>query len=190
LRAGGRRNGLASAAMHLPAVALESLLAWDRRWTRRLNTSAGVAPVRVLLRLASRMGDGVFWYSLMLALGVTQGLPGLETAVRMLVAGMIGLVVYKLLKAKTGRPRPYKVLGDIRAGIAPLDAYSFPSGHTLHAVAFTLVAVSHFPALAWVLVPFTLLVALSRVALGLHYPSDVLAGAAIGVGVAHAVLAL
>ncbi len=176
--------------MRLRAVALESLLEWDRRWTRRLNASVGLAPVRVLFQLASRLGDGVFWYSAMLALSITQGRPGLETALRMFAAGMIGLVFYKLFKSSTTRPRPYQVLGDIRAGIAPLDAFSFPSGHTLHAVAFTLVAVSHFPALAWVLVPFTLLVALSRVVLGLHYPSDVLAGAALGAGVARAILAL
>ncbi|TSA16478.1 MAG: phosphatase PAP2 family protein [Betaproteobacteria bacterium] len=176
--------------MHVSAVALESLLAWDRRWTRRLNAGIGVAPVRVMLRLVSRLGDGVFWYAVMLVLSVTQGRPGLEIALRMLAAGMIGLVVYKLLKSRTTRPRPYQVLGDIRAGIDPLDAFSFPSGHTLHAVAFTLVAVSRFPALAWVLVPFTLLVALSRVVLGLHYPSDVLAGAAIGALVALAVPAL
>jgi undecaprenyl-diphosphatase len=176
--------------MHLPAVALESLLEWDRRWTRRLNASVGVAPVRVLFRLVSRLGDGVFWYSVMLALSITQGRAGLEIALRMLAAGMLGLVVYKLLKSRTTRPRPYQVLGDVRAGIAPLDAFSFPSGHTLHAVAFTVVAVSYFSALAWVLVPFTVLVALSRVVLGLHYPSDVLAGAAIGAGVAQAVLAL
>jgi len=176
--------------MHLRAVTLEFLLEWDRRWTRRLNASVGVTPVRVLFRLASRLGDGVFWYSVMLALIVAQGRPGLEAALRMLAAGMIGLVVYKLLKSRTTRPRPYQVLGGVRLGIAPLDAFSFPSGHTLHAVAFTVVAVSHFPALASVLVPFTLLVALSRVVLGLHYPSDVLAGAAIGALVAQLVLAL
>ena len=176
--------------MHLPAVAVESLLEWDRRWARRLNASVGVAPVRVLFRLVSRLGDGVLWYALMLGLALNQGRAGLETDLRMLVAGVIGLVIYKLLKSSTTRPRPYRVLRGIRAGIAPLDAFSFPSGHTLHAVAFTLVAISQFPALAPALVPFTLLVALSRVVLGLHYPSDVLARAAIGVLVAQAVLAL
>jgi undecaprenyl-diphosphatase len=176
--------------MQLPAVALESLLEWDRRWTRRLNASVGVAPVRVLFRIVSRLGDGVFWYSVMLALSITQGRAGLETALRMLAAGMIGLGIYKLLKSRTTRPRPYRVLRGIRAGIDPLDAFSFPSGHTLHAVAFTVVAVSQLPALAPVLVPFTLLVALSRVVLGLHYPSDVLAGAAVGALVAQAVLSL
>lgn len=173
--------------MQLRAGAVESLLEWDRRWTRRLNASIGVAPVRMLFRLVSRLGNGAFWYALMLALSITQGLEGLETAIRMLAAGAMGLVIYKLLKAATTRPRPYQVLRDIRAGTDPLDAFSFPSGHTLHAVAFTAVAVSHVPALAPVLVPFTLLVALSRVVLGLHYPSDVLAGAAIGAGVAQAV---
>lgn len=174
--------------MQLRAAALESLLEWDRRWTRRLNAGVGVRPVRILLRLVSRLGNGAFWYALMLAMSVTHGRAGLEASLRMLAAGAIGLAVYKLLKSKTTRPRPYQVLRDIRAGIAPLDSFSFPSGHTLHAVAFTVVAVFHVPALAPLLVPFTLLVAVSRVVLGLHYPSDVVAGAAIGAGVAHAVL--
>jgi len=64
--------------------------------------------------------------------------------------------------------------------VPPLDEFSFPSGHTLHAVSFTIVALTWFPALAPLLVPFTVLVAASRVVLGLHYPSDVLAATAIG----------
>jgi undecaprenyl-diphosphatase len=68
----------------------------------------------------------------------------------------------------------------IRAWVAPLDEFSFPSGHTLHAVAFTLVALAHYPMLAWLLIPYSASVALSRVVLGLHYPSDVLAATAIG----------
>jgi undecaprenyl-diphosphatase len=174
--------------MQLRALSFESLLEWDRRWTRRLNATVAVAPVRTLFRVVSRLGNGVIWYVLMLALAITQGRIGLETSLRMLAAGTIGLVVYKLLKSTTTRPRPYRVLRGIRAGTAPLDTFSFPSGHTLHAVAFTAVAVFYFPVLTAVLVPFTLLIALSRVVLGLHYPSDVLAGAAIGAGVAHAVL--
>ena len=134
--------------MQLRADAIEILLEWDRRWTRRLNASVGVAPIRLLFRLVSRLGNGVFWYLLMFALGVTQGRAGLETSLRMLAAGAIGLAIYKLLKSGTTRARPYQVLRDIRIGIAPLDAFSFPSGHTLHAVAFTVVAVSNFPALA------------------------------------------
>jgi hypothetical protein len=54
-------------------------------------------------------------------------------------------------------------------------------GHTLHAVAFTTVASAYSPQLSWLLIPFTVLIALSRMVLGLHYPSDVIAGIGIAV---------
>src|SRR5690606_17540147 len=88
--------------------------------------------------------------------------------------------LYKRLKRWTRRPRPFAADVRIRAWVAPLDEFSFPSGHTLHAVAFTVVALAHYPLLAWLLLPFTASVAVSRVVLGLHYPSDVLAATAIG----------
>lgn len=174
--------------MSLRESGLETLIAWDRNWVRRLNGVAGILPLLVLFRLVSRLGNGMFWYILMLAAVLGEGWAGFEMTLRMLAAGAICLAVYKPLKSRTTRARPYQALGDIRVGTAPLDAFSFPSGHTLHAVAFTLVAIAHFPELAVVLVPFTLLVAASRVVLGLHYPSDVLAGAAIGSAVARLVL--
>ena len=72
--------------------------------------------------------------------------------------------------------------------MAPLDEFSFPSGHTLHAVAFTLVALTYYPLLAWLLIPFSASVAASRVVLGLHYPSDVLAATVIGSALAGVAL--
>lgn len=66
------------------------------------------------------------------------------------------------------------------ARAASLDEFSFPSGHTLHAVAFSVIAIAWFPALTLPLLLFAMLVAMSRVVLGLHYPSDVLAGIALG----------
>jgi undecaprenyl-diphosphatase len=65
-----------------------------------------------------------------------------------------------------------------------LDQYSFPSGHTMHAVAFSMIATAHHPELAWVLAPLSCLIATSRILLGLHYPTDVLAGGVIGAYVA------
>ena len=68
----------------------------------------------------------------------------------------------------------------IKLGERPLDVFSFPSGHTLQTVLFTMMLGSQTPMLLWILVPFTVLIAISRMVLGLHYPTDVLIGAGIG----------
>ncbi len=146
--------------------------------------------IRNWFRLISRLGDGIFWYTLMLAILVTQQVDGAKPVLHMLVAGLTGTVIYKWLKAKTHRPRPYQVRQDVLMSGKPLDHFSFPSGHTLHAVAFGWVALFYFPLLAFILVPFIVMVAMSRVILGLHYPSDVLAGAAIGYAIAQISLGL
>jgi undecaprenyl-diphosphatase len=125
----------------------------------------------------------------MLALLAIGGSSAIGPVGRMAGTGLVCTLIYKWLKSKTSRPRPFAVENAVRAGADPLDPFSFPSGHTLHAVAFSVVAIAFYPVLAWLLAPFTLLVAISRVVLGLHYPSDVLAGAALGAGLASAGLA-
>jgi undecaprenyl-diphosphatase len=132
----------------------------------------------------SRAGDGVFWYSLMAVLALFGGSRGAQAALHMAVVGIVALLLYRNLKKRTCRPRPFRAHHGIVAHIPPLDEYSFPSGHTLHAVSFSLVAIAYFPMLAVLLLPFTLLVAASRVILGLHFPSDVVAAAVIGSGLA------
>lgn len=134
-----------------------------------------------LFRLVSRLGDGVFWYVLMGLVAAFGGRRGLHAALHMALVGLVAAALYRILKRWTRRPRPFRSHAGITAYVAPLDEFSFPSGHTLHAVGFTLVAIGWFPLLAPPLVAFTLLVALSRVVLGLHYPSDVLAATLIGV---------
>jgi undecaprenyl-diphosphatase len=169
---------------------LATLTAWDASLALTANNWSEVAWLRGLLRAVSRLGDGVFWYALMVALLAAGGQVALVPVAQMVVAGAAGVLVYKLLKRHTLRPRPYQVRTDIRLCGEPLDQFSFPSGHTLHAVSFTFIVLHHFPALAPLLLPFAALVALSRVVLGLHYPSDVLAGATLGALVAAASFAL
>ena len=157
---------------------------------RTLNRGATFAVVRRMFQIASRLGDGVAWYVLILALPIIYGAGALRSALVMAATGALGVLLYSALKRLFVRERPFITHQDIDLGAAPLDRYSFPSGHTLHAVSFTWQACAHFPGLAWVLVPFAALVAGSRVVLGLHYPTDVLAGAAIGAALAELGLAL
>ena len=168
---------------------LERLRLLDSALCVRFNGAVHIAPVCLVFRVVSRLGDGVFWYSLMLALLTTGGASAFGPVGRMAGTGLACTLIYKWLKSKTSRPRPFAVENAVRAGADPLDPFSFPSGHTLHAVAFSIVAIAYYPLLAWLLVPFTLMVAASRVVLGLHYPSDVLAGAALGALIASAFLA-
>ena len=155
---------------------------------RAFNAISGVAPARRLFTVVSRLGDGVLWYAIMAVLPIIYGDYGLEVSIHMGAVGLVALTLYKILKGRAVRERPFITHGSVKCVTAPLDRYSFPSGHTLHAVAFSVV-VGHFLPEFWLLLGgFTFLVALSRVVLGLHYPTDVVAGAVIGLAVAKAVL--
>ena len=156
----------------------------------RLNRGAQRPLPRRVFQIASRLGDGVLWYVLILALPALYGAAAMKPAIVMALTGVLGLVLYTLLKRLFVRERPFITHAAINRGAAPLDRYSFPSGHTLHAVSFTWQACAHFPELAWVLLPLTALIAGSRVVLGLHYPTDVLAGASIGAALAELGLAV
>ncbi|MGB8327133.1 MAG: phosphatase PAP2 family protein [Steroidobacteraceae bacterium] len=152
----------------------------ERRLCMWANAAARRHGIRSMFRVVSRLGDGVIWYALIVLVPLLRAEQGLVIAVQMLVTGGAGLLLYKLLKNNFVRERPYVRLIGIECAMPPLDRYSFPSGHTLHAVLFTTLAVTHVPQLAIVLVTFSVLVAMSRVVLGLHYPTDVLVGAALG----------
>jgi len=163
----------------------DTLRLWDLALCTRCNRVLRFGSLHRLFRWVSRLGDGLFWYLLMLALLLADGARAVGPVLHMILVGIACTVIYKWLKSRTLRPRPYQVPGaPVRAGADPLDAFSFPSGHTLHAVAFSLVAIGYYPALVWVLAPFAFLVATSRLVLGLHYPSDVLAGVGLGALVA------
>jgi undecaprenyl-diphosphatase len=156
----------------------------------RLNRGAQRRLPRRVFQIASCLGDGIVWYVLILALPALYGAAAVKPAIVMALTGALGVLLYTLLKRLFVRERPFITHEAINQAAAPLDRYSFPSGHTLHAVSFTWQACAHFPELAWVLLPLSALIAGSRVVLGLHYPTDVLAGACIGGALAELGLAV
>jgi undecaprenyl-diphosphatase len=171
--------------------------AWRERWVERerwcarsLHRATRFASISLLLRGLSWLTDGIAWYALMLALPWFGGPNGTACALRMLLLGGIDLAIYLVMKRHFARPRPFVSCNDVRACARTLDEYSFPSGHVLHATGFAIVLCNYYPSLLWVMPPLVGLIALSRVVLGLHYPTDVIAGAAIGAVMAESVLSL
>lgn len=164
----------------MSAVLLDYFDDLERSTCLRINALSRHDPVRGLFGAVSRLGDYPAWIILGLACATWPGTDAGRVVLQAGLTALAGVLVYKLLKERLVRERPFIRFGEIVCGTAPLDRYSFPSGHTLHAVSFTVLYGTYVPELLWILVPFMLLIALSRVILGLHYPSDVLVGATIG----------
>jgi undecaprenyl-diphosphatase len=160
----------------------------DRRWALAMHRGVERPDLLQLFVAVSRLSDGLIWLAVMLALPAVGGVVGLGHTGQMALVGAVNLAIYACLKYGIGRPRPCDDCPGIRACARALDRVSFPSGHTLHAVAFAVLLSHHYPGLAPPLWAFAALVAVSRVVLGLHYPSDVLVGALIGVVTANVAL--
>ena len=162
-----------------------ALVKWDGRGACWANGACRLEGVRAFFAVVSNLGNGKFWYLFMATLGACAALDmGPDgagwAAAHMLLAGGLTCLIYKACKRVSRRPRPYAAIESITVGAVPLDTYSFPSGHTMHAVAFTVVAAAHLPAAGPPLAVASLLVAASRVVLGLHYPTDVALGGLLG----------
>lgn len=138
------------------------------RWIRRCIVTASVA------------GDGWLWLAvavIVLLAGGANRILAIESALVSLLAGQAAFLA---LKRITGRERPCATEAHCWAKLLPPDRFSFPSGHTITAFCIAIPLGLYYPSLLAGLMFCALSVAASRVLLGLHYLSDVLAGVLIG----------
>lgn len=147
-----------------------------------INNAPHTSLTDLLARLVSGFtANGLLWFVLAVIIFIYEVRRDLGLFFRLLSAGIIGILVSEfILKPLIARPRPYLTLPDVILPVGPLSDYSFPSTHTLLAVALTLIFIKYRPRwrlACWVLVG---LVIWSRIYLGYHYPSDILAGALLG----------
>jgi len=168
----------------------DRLTGYDLRAMHWLLGRPSAVRVARIARQISRLGDGPFYAVVAALLWYLQVAEVAAFTQLLLSAFLIELPLYLLLKNLIRRPRPADAVESLSAFIRPSDRFSFPSGHTAAAFVFAVSVVAFFP--VWVPLVFALAIAigLSRVLLGVHFPSDILAGAVLGSGAALLAFAL
>ncbi len=152
----------------------------DHRVMRRMNRWRAPRWIRFWMITATRMGDGWLWYSLGAILLAVGGSRGYEAVGAAGCAAIVGIFVFKALKKLSRRQRPCQLEPHCWSKVLPPDQFSFPSGHTMTAFSIALVVSFFYPGLEGPLYFLAASIAVSRVVLGMHFLSDVLAGAVLG----------
>ncbi len=155
----------------------------DRLWGRVLEW-APPRWIRVWMVAVSQLADGWLYAiaAVLLAAIGWRGLRVLETAGLAAVASNVFLM---LVKRRVRRPRPCELRRPLAFRVEPLgwfaaDRFSFPSGHTLNAFTVGTVVALACPTVAAPVLLLAANIAASRLVLGLHWLSDVVAGALVG----------
>jgi len=162
----------------------------DIEWFYFINHDLSNTFLDLIMPLVSISGDGgMIWILAALVLIVFGRQETKRAAFLMLAALFISyLVGEEVLKALFQRPRPFQTLPGVNLLVPPPGSFSFPSGHTANAFAAGLVLARKIPALALPALIIAVLMAFSRVYVGVHYPLDVLCGALVGIACALPVL--
>ena len=158
----------------------------DHVLMRRVNQWHAPRWIRIWAICATRGGDGWLWYAMGLIILIAGGDRRFPAVTAGMLAAGLGVTLFLRLKKAAGRKRPCAIQAHCWATLLPPDQFSFPSGHTITAFAVSISLSRFYPEMALGLLFCALSIAASRILLGMHFLSDVLAGAAIGTTVAWA----
>lgn len=163
--------------------AAQSVVVLDAATVRLLNRAVRQRPPIMRLCRVSAQRLAAVQILLLAALGVS----GRRAAALRTLAGVAAIyALVELIGRRWDRARPFVVLADVAPLLGHESRRSFPSRHVASAVAMASVAAGEWPVLAGAMRLVAALLALSRVGAGLHYPSDVVAGALLGAAVGRA----
>ena len=173
--------------MTLPGSMMNYISHSDHKLMRRVNRWTPPRWVRMWMIYATRAGDGWLWYGMGLMILLFGGDQRWVAVGAATLAAGLGVALFVNLKKVTGRRRPCMFEPHCWTTLLPPDQFSFPSGHTITAFAVAVSLSRFYPDLAAGLLFCAISVAASRILLGMHFLSDVLAGAAIGTLLAYGV---
>jgi undecaprenyl-diphosphatase len=157
----------------------------DYSLMRLANNWAAPRWIRAYAVSATRVGDGWLWYAMGLAILAFGGEGRFAALGAAGTAAILSILLFIVLKRFTGRRRPCQIEPHCWATLLPPDQFSFPSGHAMTAFAVAVSLSMFYPTLAIGLLFCALSIALSRILLGMHFLSDVVAGVLIGTGLGY-----
>ena len=165
----------------MPKRRLQSLIDWEHALVHRLQQVMLPSGLNRLLTLFVRVGDGWGWA---VVAGMLFAFLPWERFKFVLgqafLAVAISLPVYWGIKLAFKRARPYVSQPGGSPRIPPLDRYSFPSGHTMNNLAVAMTLALNFPSLWPLALAIPLTLGLLRILYGVHFLSDIAAGALLG----------
>ena len=152
----------------------------DHRLMRRVHRWRAPRWFRIVMITTTRGGDGWLWYALGIIILLYGGPERFHAVGAGVFAAAAGILLFRTLKHASRRKRPCEIEPHCWASMLPPDKYSFPSGHSITAFGIAMSIGLFYPELQAVLLAAAFLIAGSRIILGMHFLSDVLAGSAIG----------
>jgi undecaprenyl-diphosphatase len=162
------------------------LIRLDARLTQQMRIAEKPGSLRTVAIILAHSGDSWFWLAGLILVWWLGNAYWKNLALTMIISILITAGVVFVIKFTVRRSRPEGEWGKVYRST---DPHSFPSGHAVRAVMLTVVMLGLGPLwLGLCMVVWAPLVALARVAMGVHYVSDVLAGMLVGLGIGIAVL--
>lgn len=162
----------------------ETILLW-------IQESVRTPELTSVFKTITHLGDkGLLW----IVLGLLLLIPRKTRRVgfmTLLSLGVTALICNVWLKEAVGRVRPYEVISGLELLVGRASDLSFPSGHAASSFTASVILFKGLPKWIgiWPLI-LAVLIAFSRLYVGIHYPSDVLVGALIGIVVAQVIFAI
>jgi undecaprenyl-diphosphatase len=183
----GRHGGLSLVQDQAPRAAewIAKFLEADLNAVRIVSRTARSSGTRLFAVAVSKLGNGWIYPILAAVVFAAWGLAGYRIILLAAANAALMHCLYPIIKRRFRRLRPFKVDPKLPSLLSTLDEHSFPSGHAMTLTGVLAPIVILWPAMALSAIVMACCMAWSRVATAHHYPSDVLAGALLGVGVSY-----
>lgn len=157
---------------------LSFLLNWDLILFYLINTSFNNEILTLIAKFISFLGTRVFLLIILFFIYILGSKEDEEIVILSLLSFFIAIILVTFLKEAIARPRPYIILDNINF-LSTERGYSFPSGHSALSFAVYIILGYKYNKLTIAII-LSSIIAISRVYLGVHYPTDIISGAFLG----------